>query len=323
MAETKAAKKARLAAEAAAADAAKNPNAEKQRQEQLAALGGEIAGALATSSGGPKSGVSTSTAVTKLTFESAKAMMQKAAEDADYIGKFSKADVEQFMKEFDIRQNSMIAKTVTSSAAKTTALGTADGATKTVDSTAKQEFPSFFKPEEFASDFIWKKINFKDEATLGAKSLDALARVRGIVQSFQLLGVSDAEAKAAAKQIAMGKKTEAEYTVELQKLAKKEYPQFAERFATDPTLTTYDIASPVIDMLAKTWQVDKKTIKMDNPYVTKWLRYAGPDGKGVQPSYNDLLIQAKNDPKYELTTEANENARDSATSLARAMGFGV
>jgi len=320
MAETKAAKKARLAAEE---EASKTPNLDKQRQEQLDALTKGLSGISATVSGGPKSGTSVSTAVTKLTFESAKAMMQKAAEDADYVGKFSKADVEEFMREFDIKQNSMIAKTVTISGSKSTAPVTAGEATKTVENTAKQEFPSLFKPEEFASDFIWKKINFKDEATLGAKSLDALARVRGIVQSFQLLGVSDAEAKAAAKQIAMGKKTEAEYTVELQKLAKKEYPQFADRFATDPTLTTYDIASPIIDMLAKTWQVDKKTIKMDNPYVTKWLRYAGPDGKGAQPSYNDLLIQAKNDPKYELTTEANENARDSASALARAMGWGI
>ena len=319
MAETKAAKKARLAAE----EAAKNPNKAKQDQEELDKIAPDLAGLQASTSDGPKSGTSTVTAATRLTYASAKAMMQKAAEDADYMGKFTKADVEEFMKEFEAKQNSMMAKTITSSASKTTALGTPDGARNVVESTAKQEFPSFFKPEEFASDFIWKKINFKDEATLGAKSLDALARVRGIVQSFQLLGVSDAEAKIAAKQIAMGKKTEAEYTVELQKLAKKEYPQFADRFSTDPTLTTYDIASPIIDMLAKTWQVDKKTINMDNPYVTKWLRYAGPDGKGVQPSYNDLLIQAKNDPKYELTTEANENARDSATSLARAMGFGV
>lgn len=319
MAETKAAKKARLAAE----EAAKNPNKAKQDQEELDKIVPDLQGLQASTSDGPKSGTSTVTAATRLTYASAKAMMQKAAEDADYMGKFTKADVEEFMKEFETKQNSMMAKTITSSASKTTALGTPDGAKNVVESTAKQEFPSFFKPEEFASDFIWKKINFKDETTLGAKSLDALARVRGIVQSFQLLGVSDAEAKIAAKQIAMGKKTEAEYTVELQKLAKKEYPQFADRFSTDPTLTTYDIASPIIDMLAKTWQVDKKTINMDNPYVTKWLRYAGPDGKGVQPSYNDLLIQAKNDPKYELTTEANENARDSATSLARAMGFGV
>ena len=127
----------------------------------------------------------------------------------------------------------------------------------------------------------------------------------------------------AAKQIAMGEKTIQDYNVELQQIASKEYPQFADRFAKDPTLTTFDIASPVIGMLAKTWQMDPKTIKMDNPYVMSYLNYAGPDGKGKQPSYYDLLMKAKNDPKYDLTEEANENARDAATGLARAFGFGV
>jgi hypothetical protein len=127
----------------------------------------------------------------------------------------------------------------------------------------------------------------------------------------------------AAKEIAMGNKTIEDYNVELQRIASKEYPQFADRFAKDPTLTTYDIASPIINMLAKTWQMDPKTVKMDNPFVMSYLNYAGPDGKGQQPSYYDLLMKAKNDPKYDLTQEANENARDAATGLARAFGFGV
>jgi hypothetical protein len=54
-----------------------------------------------------------------------------------------------------------------------------------------------------------------------------------------------------------------------------------------------------------------------------YLRPGGADGKGVAPSYYDLLLKAKNDPKYDLTREANENARDAATSLGRALGYGV
>jgi hypothetical protein len=76
-------------------------------------------------------------------------------------------------------------------------------------------------------------------------------------------------------------------------------------------------------MLAKTWQKDPKEIEMDNPFVMSYLNYAGPDGKGKQPSYYDLLLKAKNDPQYELTEKANEDARDAAVGLARAFGFGV
>ena len=305
----------------------KTPNKDAQDKEILAGLGGYLTEALANYSGntGPTntSSSSTTTSVTKLTPASARALMTKAAEEAGYVGKFTQADVEEFMAKFAEKQNAQIERVVTIARSKVVPGSGPDAVKKVMDTTAREEFPSFFKPVEFADDYIWGKINFKDENTLGAKSLDALAKVRGLVDSFQLLGVSDAEAKITAKEIARGKKTIEAYTVELQQLAKKEYPQFADRFAMDPTLTTYDIASPIINMLSKTWQVDAKTIKMDNPIVTKWLRYAGPDGKGVQPSYNDLLIQAKNDPKYELTTEANENARDAATALGRALGGGV
>jgi hypothetical protein len=127
----------------------------------------------------------------------------------------------------------------------------------------------------------------------------------------------------AAKQIAMGKKTIDAYTVELQQVAKKEYPQFADRFNADPTLTTYDIASPIVKMLAKTWEVEEKDISLDDPIVMSYMHYAGADGKGQQPSRYDLLLKAKSSPKYQQTQEANDNARDSAVGLARAFGFGI
>lgn len=266
---------------------------------------------------------SSQTSVTRLTYNSAKAMLQNAMEEVGFAGKLTKADIEDFMKRFEKNQNEQIEKIITSSRTKIVPGATEEAQKKVMESTAREEFPSFFKPLEFAKDFIFAKIDFKNEATLGAKNLDALAQVRGLVDQFQLLGISDADVRFAAKQIAMGKKDIKQYTVELQQIAKKEYPQFADRFNMDPTLTTYDIASPVINLLAKTWQKAPKEIKMDNPYVMSYLNYAGPDGKGKQPSYYDLLLKAKNDPQYELTEEANENARDAAVGLARAFGFGV
>ena len=277
-----------------------------------------------TETNNAKSGTSSSTTRTKLTTNTARALMELAAENAGYTGKFSTADIAQFIKEFDAEQNRQIEKVVTTTAQKVTPGGTTPGAVdKAIESTAKTEFPSFFNPSQFAQDWVWNKVNFKDEKTLGAKSLDALAQVRGLVDSFQLLGVSDAEAKVAAKQIAMGKKTIAEYTIELQKIAIKEYPQFADRFKSDPTLTTYDIASPAIDIVAQVLEIDKKSVKLDHPVVRAYTDYAGPDGKGTPPSRYQLKLMAKQLPAYKETEQANNEARDSATSLGRALGFGV
>jgi hypothetical protein len=271
----------------------------------------------------PKSGTSVDTSVTKLTKESARAYLQDAADASDYMGTFSSADIAQFMKEFDAEQARNVAKVITKTASKTTVGATAGAVDVTAASTAKTEYPSAFKPTEFASDWVWSKINFKDEKTLGTKSVTALSQVRNIIDQFQLLGVSDAEAKIAAKQIAMGKKTIADYTTELQQVAMREYPQFADRFKLDPTLTTYDIASPVINMVAKTLEMDPKTVKMDHPVVLAYTRYSGADGKGEAPSYYDLLLRTKQLPEYQKTQQANNEARDSASSLGKALGYGL
>lgn len=294
-------------------------------QQKIPAGVKEIIDAVFASGGtnSPKAGTQVSTKKTKLTTQTALEIMRLAAEDAGYTAKFTKEDVAQFIDEFDAAQAKQVEKVVTSTAQKTVEGATPEAVDKTMESVTQTEFPSFFKPGEFALDWIWKKVNFKDEKALGAKSLTALAEVRGAVDAFQILGYTDSDIRNAAKQIAMGKKTIADVKVELQQIAKKEYPQFADRFATDPELTTYDIASPVIKLLAKTWEVEEKDVSIDDPIVSSYLNYAGPDGKGQPPSRTDLIRMAKKHSKYEETTEANDNARDAAVGLARAFGFGV
>lgn len=266
---------------------------------------------------------SVTTSATRLTYNSAKAMLEQAMKEADFVGKLSSDDIKSFMDAFKAEQDKQIEKVIIAARSKITPGATEEATKKIIESVARQEFPSFFKPLDFAKNFVWSKIDFKDQSKLGAKALDAFAKVRGLVDKFQLFGITENEMRIAAKQVAMGEKTIEDYNVELQQIASKEYPQFADRFAKDPTLTTYDIALPVINMLAKTWQMDPKQIKMDNPYVMSYLNYAGPDGKGQQPSYYDLLLKAKNDPKYDLTEQANTDARDAAVGLASAMGFGI
>ena len=294
---------------------------EKQKMDQLAQYLNVDA---VNTTNNAKSGTSTSTSRTKLSNNTARALMQMAAEASGFTGKFSSADIAQFIKDFDKEQARQIERVVTSAAQKTTPGGTTEGAVdKTVETTAKTEYPSFFNPTQFAADWVWNKISFDDEKSLAAKNLLVLSQVREIIKKFNLMGVSDQEAKDAARLIAKGDKTLEEYTVELQQKAAIEYPQLADRFKLNPKLTTYEIASPVIKMLAKTWEVDEGTIGLDNPLVMSYLRPGGADGKGVAPSYYDLLLKAKNDPKYDLTKEANENARDAASSLGRALGYGV
>jgi hypothetical protein len=303
---------------------APTPNSDSQDAAILASIAPFLAQLMSQGADGPTSTAQsgTQTSVTRLTYNSAKALLETAMAEAGFAGKLSADDIKNFMEKFKTAQDKQIEKIVTSAKTKIVPGATPEATKKVVESVTREEFPSFFKPTDFAKDFIFAKIDFKNEATLGAKQLDALSKVRGMADKFQLLGVSDADMRVAAKQIAMGKKTIEEYTIELQKIAKKEYPQFAERFDLDATLTISDIASPIVKLLAKTWQKTEKEVQ-NHPLVKSWINYPGPDGKGKQPSYYDIELKAKNDPLYDLTEEANESARNAAVGFARAIGFGV
>lgn len=286
-------------------------------EEELAA----IVGAIVKGMGGSSSGNSNVTAANyiKLTPVSAKELLKQTAADAQYTGKFSDADIATFLSEFNAESNKQIESAVKQARATVGKGATAEDIQKIITTS----FPSFFKPAEFAKNFVWAKINFKDSATLGGKAALALQQAKQIADDFDLFNLSPAEVEKAAKDIAMGNKTVDQYKAELAEKAKIEYPIFAQRFTDTPGSTTKDFALPVIKMLSKIWEKDEASIPMDNEIVQMWTRAGGPDGKKPAPTLAELTQMAKNHPNAETTTWANEAARQSATSLARALGGGV
>lgn len=301
------------------------PNTDAQNAQILAGIVPFLQSLLATDgkSATDTSTTSTQTSVTKLTYATAKALLLETLKSTGLNIKITADDIKQFMTDFEAAQNAQIEKVVQIARTQVKPGASADAQKKVFESVARQEYPSFFKPANYTNEWLWKKVDFKDTGVLGNKALGVLESVRGLVDAFHLLSVDENAMRTAAKKIAMGQMTLEEYNVQLQQLAKKEYPAFADRFDKDPSLTTADIAAPVINLLAKTWQKDPKDIKFDQPIVMSYMNFAGADGKGKQPSMYDILLKAKADPQYQLTEEANTNARDAAVGLASAMGFGV
>ena len=303
----------------------KTPNQDAQNQAILATIVPFLSSLLAGGDSGAKdtSQTNVQTSVTELTYNSAKALLLQTLKETGLNYKITATDIKQFMADFKEAQNKQIEKVVQTARTQITPGATAEAQKKIIESVARKEYPSFFKPTDFTNEWLWKKIDFKDESVLGNKAIGVLSTVRGLVDAFQLLSVDENAMRLAAKKIAMGQMTLEEYNVQLQQLAKKEYPSFADRFDKDPSLTTRDIASPVVNLLAKIWEKDPTEIRMDNPIVMSYMNFAGPDGKGKQPSMYDILLKAKSDPQYEFTQAANNDARDAAVGLARAFGFGV
>jgi hypothetical protein len=261
----------------------------------------------------------TSSDILKLTPEAAKTLLTEAAKNAQYNGTFTADDIKNFIAQYQDAAKKQMARVVQE--ASSTTAGGADLA-NTVKNLVTTTYQSFFKPQDFAKDYVWSKISFADEKSLTGSNLATLAQVRQLVKDFNILGVSDAEVAIAAKAIAKGEKTLADYTTDLQRIAIQEHPQLADRLKSDPTLTVKKIAQPVISLLAGTWEVDPSTIDLDNPIVAQYLRPGGADGKGVTLNYADVKRLALTDPRYQYTTKANEDARDAAVGLGRIMGAG-
>lgn len=264
---------------------------------------------------------STSADRIKLNFNAAAELLKQTIADVQYTGKISKDDIQAFADAFNAESAKNIEQVVKTARSQITPGATAEDIQKTVQSVMSTSMPSFLNVKQFASDYIWNKVNFKDEASLAGKSLSALQDVRTMAKSFNLLGFSDAEALIEARNIAKGTKTLDQFKAELAKKAEAEYPTLTDRFKLG--LSTKEIADPVIKLLSRTWEVPEDTIDLDNPLVQGYIRPGGADGKQPPLTYAEIKQKAMNDPKFEQTTAANELARQSATSLARALGAGI
>jgi hypothetical protein len=281
----------------------------------------KIIDAMGGDSNKPTSTTGSSKSLTKLTKPAARALLEKTAKDAQYNFKFTDVDLDDFLKKFNAEQNRQIENVIKSS--NVTPGASTDEVKRQVENTVTTEFPSYFKPELFAADYVWAKVNFKDEKSLGGKALTALNNVRSILSGFGPLDFSDVEIQNAAKQIARGEITNDDFRSTIALKAMVNYPQYAQRLKENPGSTIKDLASPYINLMSKELELDPNTIELDNPFLDKALRPDGTAGKLPTVSLADFRVQLRNSPQWENTTAANESARSAATSIGRAFGYGV
>lgn len=271
----------------------------------------------------PTNTTTSSKAITKLNKASARALLEKSAKDAQYMGTFTDADVQDFIDKFNAEQAKQIETVVKAASTKITPGATGAAAEKQLQTILTTEYPSYFKPETFASDFVWSKVNFKDEKSLGGKALTALGNVRAIVGGFGPLDFSETEIQNAARKIARGEISNDDFRSTIAQKAMVNYPQYAERLKQNPGATLKDLASPYINLMAKELELDPNAIELDDPLLDKALRPDGTAGKLPTASLAEFRTMLRKSPKWEYTTAANEQARSAATELGRAFGFGV
>jgi hypothetical protein len=285
--------------------------------EELAAL---IKAFIGGGASGNENSTTTSKQAIKLTTTAAKQLLDTIARDIQFTGKFTTAELNEFVAAYNKTANEQL-ETVVKTARQQVKPG--EDIQSVVSSLLTTTFPNFFDPKQFTQDYIWKKVNFGDEATLGAKSLEALQTARQIAKEFNLSGFSEVELLASAKKIARGELTEDQFKAQLAQIAKVEYPQLAGRFDSTPGGTTRQFYSPILKAVADTWEVDVNTLDINDPFIDSLIRPDGIIGKAPDKSVGEAMTAAMNHPNFDKTKKAINTANSAAAEFARALGWGI
>jgi hypothetical protein len=255
----------------------------------------------------------------KLTDVAAKQLLDAIMADIQFTGKLSKADLADFVTKYNTAANKQLDTVIQTVRSQTKPGDTAEDIKNIIKTTS----PSFFEPKDFAKDYLWSKVNFADEKTLGAKALDSLTNARQIARAFNLSTVSDIEIQDAAKRIATGKITAEDYKTELAAKAAAEYPQLMDRFKSTPGATVRSLYNPVLKAVADAWEVEVDSLDLNDPFIDSLLRPDGVIGKAPSATVGEATQKALMHPKADNTQKQISNAKTSAASLARALGFGI
>ena len=188
--------------------------------------------------------------------------------------------------------------------------------------------PSTFNASTFAEQYLWTKVNIGDAKSLPTKAISSLNAIRSLAQANGLTGISPAEMTRMAIDVASGTTNVEALKLQFSEKAALEYPLYADRLKANPGVTVTDLVSSKLNAVAKWWEIDPNSFNLGDGsdaanIIDKAIRPDGATGKMPEMSNADFATLLKNHPKAEGTVWANEGARQSATGIARAMGYGV
>jgi hypothetical protein len=100
--------------------------------------------------------------------------------------------------------------------------------------------------------------------------------------------------------------------------AKSAYPQFAEQL--DAGLTLRDIADPYISTMANTLELAETDIDLTEPWIKKALTQKNPDGTAGAVPLWQFERQLKDDPRWDKTKQARDDAFQTVRQLGKDFG---
>jgi hypothetical protein len=125
----------------------------------------------------------------------------------------------------------------------------------------------------------------------------------------------------AAKDVLVGTGTMEGWSKQIKDAAKSKYASLSDQL--DAGLTVRDIASPYIQELASTFEVDQNTVGLEDPMMQRALTGLNESGQPYLTPLWQFQRELKQDDRYFKTNKANQEFTGLATEIAREFGKAV
>lgn len=183
--------------------------------------------------------------------------------------------------------------------------------------------PSLFDAASFTESFLWAKVNLGDTTKLPSSAISSIAGVKSLLRAYNITNLSQKEINQLGVDLVSGAQSLDTIKVRYQQQAMKDYPALADRFAANPNLTVRDALEPILNTVAKLWEVDPESLDLNDPNIEKLARPDGVLGKSGPATVAEAYNFAINHSNFDKTMQGQGLARQAATGVARAMGFGI
>jgi len=195
-------------------------------------------------------------------------------------------DAEQYYKELRKLEKSKVAKQVTTRTGTTTTQVSTPGITKE-------------DRELLAARFVDRYIDTKGVQNVGGVVGSNLSTLRKFASSYNVV-LSDADVRKYAINALTDKNALENSKLKIKNIAKIRYPQYAKFIDEDLTMT--EIASPYINAMSKTLEINPNTITLDNRYVD--------NGLTNNLNFTDFNKFLRNTPEFPYTNGARAEAAE-------------
>lgn len=178
--------------------------------------------------------------------------------------------------------------------------------------------------EQFASEYVLSRIvnpAFRDnpEIEFGGQ----IGELRRTLKDYAIsmgLPVNTPALNNRVLKIANNKSTSQDQIARMRALAMEQYKPFAQRLQEDEDLTVRELANPYIQLMADTLEIDSDSISLTDKNIQNAM--LGEDGM-TPMNLRDFRRKLRQDPRFDYTVQASQEATGVAKSLLQAFGYGV